>query len=212
MPNTKPFDNHSDEYDNWFIENRYVFLSELEAVKMAIPKSGKGIEIGIGSGIFAERLGINEGIEPSKAMREKAKKRNINAINAVAEKLPYSDNSIDFTLMITSICFVDDINKSFEEINRILKDNGVLIIGFVDKDSPIGKEYLKYKDDNLFYKNAIFYGTEELFAILRKSGFIIERTFQTVFGNLNEINYIQEALTGFGLGSFVVIRAKKEVL
>ena len=212
MPNTKPFDNHSDEYDNWFIENRYVFLSELEAVKMAIPKSGKGIEIGIGSGIFAERLGINEGIEPSKAMREKAKKRNINAINAVAEKLPYSDNSIDFTLMITSICFVDDINKSFEEINRILKDNGVLIIGFVDKDSPIGKEYLKYKDDNLFYKNAIFYGTKELFAILKKSGFILERTFQTVFGNLNEINYIQEALTGFGLGSFVVIRAKKEVL
>jgi len=57
-------------------------------------------------------------------MREKAKRKNINVINAVAEKLPYHDESKDFVLMVTTICFVDDIYKSFEEVNRILKNDG----------------------------------------------------------------------------------------
>ena len=80
MPKTEPFDNYPDEYDNWFVINKYAFQSELNAIKKALPPQGKGIEIGVGSGIFAEPLGITQGIDPSRAMREKAKKRNIKAI------------------------------------------------------------------------------------------------------------------------------------
>ncbi len=209
MPKTKPFDNHLKEYEMWFVDNHFVFQSELNAIKKAIPYGKKGIEIGIGSGIFAQPLGIDGGIDPSKAMREKAKERNINVIDAVAENLPYPDKSKDFVLMVTTICFVDDIYKSFNEANRILKDTGNLIIGFVDKNSQIGKAYLEHKDENIFYKDAIFFGTEELFGILKNTGFEIENTYQTVFGNLNEINTIQEVLTGYGQGSFVIIKAKK---
>ena len=209
MPKTKPFDNHLKEYERWFVDNHYVFQSELNAVRKVLPNKGKGIEIGIGSGIFAEPLGIDEGIEPSKAMREKAKKRNIKVIDAVAENLPYPDSCIDFALMITTICFVDDIYKSFSEVNRILKDNCNLIIGFVDKKSPVGEIYLEHKDENVFYKDATFYGTEELFGILKNTGFKIESIYQTVFGKLDEINTVQEVLTGYGQGSFVVIKAQK---
>jgi len=210
MPKTKPFDHFSDEYDNWFIDNEYVFKSELKAIKKVIPEGKNGIEIGIGSGIFAEPLGIKEGIEPSKAMREKAKQKNINVINAVAEKLPYRDRSKDFVLMVTTICFVDDIYKSFEEVNRILKDDGNLILGFVDKDSPIGKVYLEHQNESIFYKDATFFGTEELFGILKSTGFKVDNTYQTVFGQLNEINEVQDVLSGYGTGSFVVIKASKE--
>ncbi len=209
MPKTEPFDNHSNQYDNWFIENKYAFESELKAIKKVIPDNGKGIEIGIGSGIFAEQLNINEGIEPSKAMREKAKMKNINVVDAVAENLPYPDKSKDFALMVTTICFVDDIYKSLKEVNRILKNNGFLIIGFVDKNSPVGKFYLKNKEKSIFYKDAVFYATEELYKILKNTGFKIENTYQTVFLKLNEINNVQEVLTGYGQGSFVVLKAKK---
>ena len=209
MSKTKPFDKHSDEYERWFVDNHYAFQSELKAIKMAMPAMGEGVEIGVGTGIFAEPLGIKEGIEPSKAMREKAKKRNIKVIDAVAEKLPYYDKSKDFVLMITTICFVDDIFRSFNEAHRILKDSGSLIIGFIDRNSPVGIKYSEHKEKSFFYKDACFYGTGELYGILKNTGFEIENTYQTVFGKLDEINNVQEVLTGHGQGSFVVIKAKK---
>ncbi len=145
-------------------------------------------------------------------MREKAKKRDLKVINAVAENLPYSDASKDFALMVTTICFVDDIYKSFQEANRVLKNNGNLIIGFVDKNSPLGKIYLKHKTESLFYRDAIFFGTKEVYKILQKTGFEIVETYQTIFGKLDEVKTIQEIIKGYGKGSFVVIKAKKSKL
>jgi len=211
MPKTRPFDNYSNEYEDWFIINKYAFQSELNAIKKAFPDTGDGVEIGIGSGIFAEPLGIKDGVDPSEAMREKAKKRGISVIDAVAEKLPYADQSKDAVLMVTTICFVDDIYKSFQEAHRVLKDNGHFIIGYVDKNSPIGKFYLEQKDKSLFYKDAIFFGTEELYEILRETGFKINNTYQTVFGKIDEINEVQNVLVGYGKGSFVVIKAQKMI-
>lgn len=209
MAKTKPFDEHLAEYEQWFIDHSYVFQSELAAIQRVLPPAGTGMEIGIGSGIFAQPLGIKNGVEPSGVMREKAGQRGIYAIYGVAEKLPYPDKSFDFVLMVTTICFVDDIRKSFSEANRVLKDNGCLIIGFVDKNSPVGKMYLQYKDESLFYREAVFWSTEEVYGILKESGFKIESTIQTVFGTLNNIKQIQEPEIGYGKGSFVVIKAIK---
>jgi SAM-dependent methyltransferase len=203
MPKTEPFDNYSDEYDDWFIINKYAFQSELNAIKKALPENGDAIEVGIGSGIFAAPLGIKEGVDPSETMREKAKNRGISVIDAVAENLPYADKSKDVVLMVTTICFVDDIYKSFQEVHRVLKDDGYFIIGFVDKN------YLEHKDENVFYKDAIFFGTEELYEILKETGFKINNTYQTVFGKIDEINEVQNVLVGYGHGSFVVIKAHK---
>ena len=209
MPKTEPFDNYSDEYDNWFIINKYAFLSELNAVKRALPHKKNIIEIGVGSGIFAEPLGIKEGVEPSAAMRDKARKKGIKVIDAAGEELPYSDKSKDAALMVTTICFVDDVYKSFQEVYRVLKDDGHFIIGFVDKESPIGKLYLREKDRSLFYKKATFFGTEELFEILKNTGFEVVDTFQTIFGRIDEIASEQKTLAGYGQGSFIVIKAQK---
>lgn len=209
MAKTRVFDENLNEYEQWFIINEFVYRSELKAVQKAIPKNKKGFEIGIGSGLFAKPLGIEEGIDPSSKMRKKARERNLKVIDAVAEDLPFPDESKDFALMVTTICFVDDMYKSFQEAHRVLKQNGHLIIGFVDKNSPIGKLYLEHRNESLFYQDAIFFGTEEIYELLQKTGFKIEETFQTVFGKLTEIKQIQETIEGFGKGGFVVIKAKK---
>jgi len=211
MPKTEPFDNYSDEYDNWFVINKYAFQSELNAIKRALPDNGDIVEIGLGSGIFAVQLGIKEGVDPSEAMREKGKSRDVRVMDAVAENLPYADKSKDTALMLTTICFIDDIYKSFLEVHRILKDDGHFIIGFVDKNSPVGKFYLEHKDESVFYKEAIFFETEELYEILKDTGFKINNTYQTVFGKIEEINKVQNVLVGYGTGSFVVIKAQKIV-
>ncbi len=209
MPKTEPFDHYADEYDDWFVINQYAFQSELNAIKKALPENGDTVEVGIGSGIFAAQLGIKEGIEPSEAMREKAKKKDIRVMDAVAENLPYTDQSKNAVLMVTTICFVNDIYKSFQEVHRVLKDDGHFIIGFVDKNSPIGKFYLEHKDENAFYEDAIFFGTEELYEILKDTGFKINKTYQSVFGKIEEINKVQNVLVGYGQGSFIVIKAQK---
>jgi len=210
MTKTGPFDTYSDEYEDWFVNNKFAFQSELNAIKKTLPDNGDAIEVGIGSGVFAEALGINEGVDPSKAMRKKAINKGLRVINAVAENLPYADNSKSVVLMVTTICFVDDITKSFQEAHRILKDNGHFIIGFVDKNSPAGKFYREQKNENIFYKDAVFFGTEELYKILNDAGFIINNTYQTLFGKIDEINEVQNALLGYCQGSFVVIKAQKK--
>jgi ubiquinone/menaquinone biosynthesis C-methylase UbiE len=128
--------------------------------------------------------------------------------DAVAEKLPYADASVSGAVIITTICFVDDIYQSFREVHRILKNDGFLILGYVDKDSPVGKEYLKHKDESLFYKEATFFGTEELYEILHQTGFKMIETCQTIFGKVEDISEVQPVINGFGQGSFVVIKAQ----
>jgi ubiquinone/menaquinone biosynthesis C-methylase UbiE len=209
MAKTEPFDEHLAEYEQWFVYNHFVFQSELQALRKIMPPGGKGLEIGVGSGIFASFLGIKDGVEPSYAMRMKAMERNINAIDGIAENLPFPNESYDYALMVTTICFVDDVVQSFHEAHRILKKKGIFIIGFVDRNSPVGKIYLKDKDNNVFYKDAVFYNTEEVYRYLAETNFKIETTLQTVFGMLDTIKEIQMPRNGYGKGSFVVIKAVK---
>ena len=107
-----PFEKYAKQYEEWFVENRWVYESELRAVKTMIPTGGHGVEIGVGTGRFAEPLGIEIGVEPSKRMREIAQKRGIRVLDAVAEELPFDDFQFDFALMVTTVCFVDDISKA----------------------------------------------------------------------------------------------------
>ncbi len=209
MAKTEPFDQYPEEYEEWFSQNHYAYLSELAAVKKALPDKGRGVEIGIGSGKFALPLGIKEGVEPSKAMREKARERGLSVTDGVAENLPLPDSSYDFVLMVTTICFVDDLNKALAESYRILKDDGCIILGFVDRESPVGKLYLTIKEQNVFYRDALFHSTGELYRYLADSNFEVTETFQTIFGLPEEVREVQKTEKGYGTGSFVVIKARK---
>jgi len=207
MPITKPFDQHSDEYEQWFLENQYVYLSEIAAVRHFLPAMGIGVEIGVGSGQFALPLEIPFGIDPSEKMLNLAQQKGLVVTKAVAEHLPFKDNVFDFVLMVTTVCFVDDVNISFQEAKRILKPKGNFIVGLVDKNSPLGKIYLAKKQENVFYQLADFYSSEEIISLLEKNEFKNIQTVQAVFGKLSEITATQSFKNGYGEGGFVVIRA-----
>jgi len=217
MPKTKPFDENYEQYEEWFENNKYAYLSELKAVKHFIPESKRGIdlvgitsngvEIGIGSGKFAVPLGIKVGIEPSKEMAKLARAKGLQIYDSVGENLLFESSSFDFALMVTTICFLDDVEKSFSEIKRILKPWGSFIIGFVDKHSQLGKQYLRYKNENVFYKIADFFSTKQVLEILKNTGFKDSEIIQTVFGELSLINEVQNFREGYGEGGFVVIKS-----
>lgn len=207
MNKIEVFDRYYKDYEDWFIKNRNIFLSELKVIKSFINDNLKGIEIGVGSGIFASPLGIKYGIEPSEKMGEIAKKRGINVIRAFAEDIPLDDESFDFVLMVTTICFVDDPIKSLREAYRIIRKGGFILVGFVPLDSYLGNLYNSKKENSKFYKDANFYKISEVRNFLEVAGFknIIEK--ETLFENTND--YIQDYREGSGRGSFVVMKGEK---
>lgn len=52
------YNQFANEYDVWFEKHPNLYQSELLAMKQAIPQNKTGIEIGVGSGRFAEPLNI----------------------------------------------------------------------------------------------------------------------------------------------------------
>ncbi len=209
MPRTEPFDLHYDRYEEWFERHGPVYESELRAVRTLFPRSGLAAEVGVGSGRFAAPLGIRLGVEPSLAMARLARERGIQVARGVAEALPIRSGSLDVVLMVTTICFVDDPFLTFQEIGRVLKPGGHVLVGFIDKTSHLGQQYERIKEQNVFYRPATFYSTADILDLLSRTGFAELQTVQTVFRSLEEIEAPEPVEEGHGRGAFVVVRGRK---
>ena len=206
MPKIGPFEKYSDRYDEWFETHSDIYQAELEAIRQLMPfPQGKSLEVGVGSGKFAIPLGIKIGVEPSENMALKAEKQGIQVFRHVAEKLQFPDSEFDTVLMVTTICFVDDIFKSFREAFRVLKPNGCIVVGFVDKGSKLGKEYNDKRNTSAFYKDATFFSTQEVRNYLTEAGFKNLLFKQTLIPDeAPEVIH-----HGFGQGAFIVIKGLK---
>jgi SAM-dependent methyltransferase len=209
MAKIDPFEKHPSEYEAWFEDNKFVYESELMAIKEQIPKKGEGMEVGVGSGRFAAPLGIRLGVDPSCKMRELARRRGVVAIDGVAEELPFDDCRFHFVLMVTTLCFLNDADAAFEQAFRVLKPGGHLILGFIDKESSVGMKYQQSKNESLFYKEATFYSVDEVISYLKRTGFTDMQVSQTIFRRLPEITGLEPGKKGYGEGSFVVVKASK---
>jgi ubiquinone/menaquinone biosynthesis C-methylase UbiE len=204
------FEKYSSEYESWFEENKFVYLSEVEALKMAVPSVGKGLEVGVGSGRFAKPLGILFGVEPSDRMAQIARDRGINVYKGLAEDLPFQDEEFDFVLLAVTICFVNDPEKSLSEAKRVLKNGSRLIVAIVDKESELGRLYLERQSNSVFYKNARFFSSDEVVELFNKIGIQFVGSFQVLFDrDIKNLNYIQKPEHGFGIGAFVVLIGEK---
>lgn len=206
QPDSTIFDSNVADYDNWFDRHPSLFQNEYEAIRKAVPIKGTGLEIGAGTGRFAALLKIPVGVEPVQAMAQMAIARGVTVIRAKAEELPFHSLSFDYAVMITTVCFLDDIPKAFAEAQRIIKKDGYLIIALIDRDSGIGKQYEAKKATSIWYKDAHFHSIQEITDLLQQAGFTNFEYWQTLFTDKEELT---EALPGFGKGSFVVIRSQK---
>jgi ubiquinone/menaquinone biosynthesis C-methylase UbiE len=208
MPKTEPFEKHVDHYEQWFLDNPLAYISEIKAIQALLPKSGEGVEIGVGSGRFAAPLKIRHGVEPAAKMAELARKRGIEVTEGTAERLPFEDERFDFALMVTTLCFVDDPQAALREASRVLKPGGVLVVGLIDRESPLGKNLQRQKGESLFYREATFHSAAEVVELMKGAGFADFAFTQTLFRPLAEIEGVEPVREGHGDGSFVAIRGK----
>ncbi len=141
MPKIEPFEDNVDVYETWFERNGAAYESELEALVALLPKNGNGLEVGVGTGRFSAPLGIRIGVDPSLAMGKLASQRGIELVLGVGENLPCESSSFDFILLVTTVCFLDDVHTALREAYRVLRSRGYILVGFIDQDSFLGKVY-----------------------------------------------------------------------
>jgi ubiquinone/menaquinone biosynthesis C-methylase UbiE len=132
----------------------------------------------------------------------------LNVVNGFAENLPFPSDSFDFATFITSICFIENPEKALNEAFRILRKDGEIIIAFIDRESRLGQILNKERESSKFYSVASFYSVSEIISMIKNNGFKTSEIFQTLTDI--DTHLIEQPLKGFGKGSFVVIKAKKQ--
>jgi ubiquinone/menaquinone biosynthesis C-methylase UbiE len=209
MPTTDPFEEHTGRYEAWFETYAYAYQSEITALRRLLPDPGYGVEIGVGSGRFAAPLDITVGVDPAEEMLARARSRDIEVVEGVAEALPLRADTFDTALIVTTICFVDDIPATLAEAGRILGPDGTLVIGYIDKESPVGRIYQEKKAANPFYREATFVSTDQLVDELDDAGFTDREFVQTIYRWIDDIDEPEPVEEGYGDGSFVGIKATR---
>ncbi len=165
------------EYDSWYESKMGSFIDEVEtkaAFDLFQPQSGeKVLDIGCGTGNFSIKLAKRGckviGIDISQVMLEEAKKKaknnnlNINFQKGNALNLDFANNSFDSVFSMTAIEFIEDLEKAFKEMKRVVKPGGKIMLGTIRKNSDWGKLYEKQgqKKDSVF-SDAIFREVEDI--------------------------------------------------
>ena len=221
MQGVTVFDERAEEYDLWFDENKLILQAEINALRPFVPQTGKGLEIGVGTGRFAASLGVEIGIDPARRTLQFARARGIKVCQAFGERLPFEADHFDYALLVTVDPFVPDVACLLKEAWRVLKPMSPLILGMIDKSSPLGQMYEVHKEEDPFYQMAHFHTAEEVITYLEQTGFEMLQASQTITGipdptaSTEQVQegYVVDAFQiheGHGEGAFVALKAEKK--
>jgi SAM-dependent methyltransferase len=209
-----PFDESAFAYDVWFDkEGKLIFDIEINAfqsILSILPKPW--LEIGSGSGRFAQALGIDAGIEPSINMVQMARKREINTFWGKGEQKLFDEESFGTIFLITTLCFLDSPVNVLKEASRILIPGGKIVLGIIPRASPWGQYYHQKKlAGHPIYQNATFYRVNQVTQMTIESGFMGERIISTLFQKPGEVLQMEQPREGFySEAGFVIIVAEKQ--
>jgi len=171
IPSRLVFEEHAGVYDSWFDEHNSVYQAQLRMLRRAVAAFQRGLEVGVGSGRFAVPLGIHRGIDPSQNLALMAKHRDIDVARGEAEHLPYRAGSFDFVLMMTVICFLENIPQAFQETYRVLGPGGTFVAGFIEAGGEIVQKYRHEPIKGRFLRFATFRTCDEVFGFFKNAGF-----------------------------------------
>jgi SAM-dependent methyltransferase len=201
------------EYDAWFDkEGSRIFFIEVKAFQGILPNLPKPwLEVGVGSGRFAQALGIDTGIDPSAKLLAIAKRRCIKVFQAKGEDRFFDEETFGTIFLIVTLCFVDSPLAVLQEAHRILKKEGKIVLGLVLRDSPWGRFYSTKKEEkHRFYKHATFYSYQGVTEFLEHTGFAVEKVVSTLFQKPNEVDEMEVPREGFfPAAGFTIVVARK---
>jgi len=131
---------------------------------------GKGhiLDAACGTGYYTRLLSgkgyTMTGVEPATGMRERAKVKNpgVEFKNGVISELPFADNSFDAVTAVELFRYLEasDIRRGYEEIFRVLKPGGFMVVTLVNRyalDAFMFSYYFKFFLEKFFGRQIINY-------------------------------------------------------
>ena len=209
------FDVFAERYDAWF--SKPFGKSAFNLEKACIASLCKNLrqpflEIGVGTGRFAEAFKIKYGIDDSVGVLRFAKKRGVTIIRGKGEKLPFPNKSFGAVFIIVTLCFVDEPIKVLEEASRVLRDDGCIILGLILRESPWASFYMrKGVVGNVFYKVARFYTLNELKSMLKNVVLQVSEVRSTILQSPTEepLHFESSKKGHYKDAGFVAIKTQK---
>ena len=227
------FDGYAAKYDEWFMKNENLFISELRLFKKVLGdiEGKKLLSVGCGSGLFESYIDCSnvEGIEPSEDMGQIAVKRGVNVIKfGLIEDVELPENEYDIIYFNGSSSYMEDLVPVYEKSLKALKTGGKLILLDVPKESAFGFMYLLGKSlntyDHEFLEGAmpelpyplalassgVWHTTEEKINVLKNLGISRFSFYQTLVKNpLYTNEEPEEVVEGYKSGGYVAIIAER---
>ncbi len=145
------------------------------------------LEIGVGTGRFADGLGIDIGVDPASAVLQFAKRRGLRTVQALGHALPFPDGQFGAVFIIVTLCFADDAEGLLREAARVTRPEGGIVVGVVPAESPWGKFHTaRGERGHLFYSEAKFYTLEQVRDLARVAELKVDRVASTIFQSPGE--------------------------
>lgn len=212
MTLVNPFDGLAAKYDAWYDgKGRLAFEIELAALRPLLPELPQPwLEVGVGTGRFAQALGIRIGVDPSAGLLELARQRGIEAIQASGESLPFPADAFGTVFLLTTWEFLAEPARVLAEIRRVLRPEGMLVNAYLDRDGKWGASYVeKGRAGHPLFSLARFDTFREVKRMTAAAGFAIVRVASTLFQGPEETTAMEEPKAGYERGaSFIVVVAR----
>jgi ubiquinone/menaquinone biosynthesis C-methylase UbiE len=168
-------------------------------VLMDVPNipGGKALDIGCGCGellLWLKNHGWSEvhGVEISRNAAKLANEHGLNVFCGELQNTHYPDNYFDFISLIHVLEHMHDPMLTLKEISRILKSDGLLVVGVPNFDSYENKVFGKYQSFMEEVPRHLYHFSKRtMTSMLDKNGFaiknIVGKTFFLPKANINSL-------------------------
>lgn len=160
------FDLEAETYDRWYETPLGKFVDSLETreiICLLHPTKGMHVlDAGCGTGNYSiklARLGCTvTGVDISEKMLAIAKKKardfehTVSFVNCDIHSLSFASEQFDAVVSVVTLEFVENQKKALDELFRVVRKGGKVVIGCINRDSAWGELY----QSDYFQKNTVF--------------------------------------------------------
>lgn len=141
IDNKTYYDNFAKNYENERNKGYHKMIDDIEIsiLRKYLKENDSVLEVGCGTGLILSKVvkfvvnGI--GIDISENMLKIAKNKGLNVFYGNGEEIPFSDNQFDVVYSFKVLPHIKNIENVLNEIKRVTKPNGIILLEFYNKYS-----------------------------------------------------------------------------